>query len=77
LLRAARVVFLAAGDRPVLARAVCETLEGRPNEKDARETAIAALDQDLDPPGDLNASAEMRLHLAKILLRRVLEGIGA
>jgi carbon-monoxide dehydrogenase medium subunit len=70
-----RLVYFAAGDRPVLAGRASAALEGGPNSADARRAAMDALDGDLDPPEDLNASAAMRLHLAKVLTRRVLEDL--
>jgi len=35
--------------------------------------AAAAVDEGIDPPADLNASAEYRRHLARVLVRRALE----
>ena len=35
--------------------------------------AAAAATEGLDPPGDLNASTEFRVHLARVLVRRALE----
>jgi carbon-monoxide dehydrogenase medium subunit len=67
------LVYFAAGDRPVLARAAAAALVGQPNTPEARQAALEALAQDLDPPSDLNADAPMRLHLARVLTRRVLE----
>ena len=75
LFSGARLVYLAAGDRPVVAQIAGAALEGRPNSPEAREAAVRALERDLDPPEDFNASAEMRLHLARVLTRRVLEGL--
>lgn len=70
---AARLVYFAAGDRPILGRAAGAALVGQPNTAATRAAAAAALDQDLRPPEDLNADSAMRLHLAKVLTRRVLE----
>ena len=42
----------------------------------AAEAAARAADG-LDPPGDLNASPEYRVHLAQVLVRRALEEAGA
>jgi aerobic carbon-monoxide dehydrogenase medium subunit len=39
--------------------------------------AAALADRGTDPPGDLNASAEYRRHLARVLVRRALEQIQA
>ena len=38
----------------------------------ALAAAGRALDADLDPPGDVHASAALRRHLARVLLARVL-----
>jgi aerobic carbon-monoxide dehydrogenase medium subunit len=38
--------------------------------------AAARADEGLDPPADLNASAEYRRHLARVLTRRALEAAG-
>jgi carbon-monoxide dehydrogenase medium subunit len=65
--KAARLVYLCAGDRPVLAQhAAYEFSKGK-------EAVIKALEQDLHPPEDFNASAAMRLHLARVMTRQLLE----
>ncbi len=60
-----RIAYFGLGAVPVLARGAMSALEA--GDLDA---AVAALAQDLDPPSDLHASAEYRLHLAGVLLRR-------
>lgn len=70
-----RLVFFGCGDRPVLARAVCELLEGRPITSDTVRAAAGALDRDLEPGGDPQTSAATRLHLARVLLGRALSQI--
>ncbi len=75
VLAGVRLVYFAAGDRPVFAATASAALEGRANSPAAREAVLAALETDHDPPEDLNASPEMRIHLAKVLTRRVLEGL--
>ena len=58
--------------RPVRASAVERAiLDGAT----AAEAAASAADG-CDPPGDLNASAEFRQHLARVLVRRALEAAG-
>jgi carbon-monoxide dehydrogenase medium subunit len=57
---AVKLVFFAAGDRPIAITAA------------SAEAALAAVERDLEPPEDFNASAEMRLHLAKVMTREVL-----
>jgi carbon-monoxide dehydrogenase medium subunit len=69
-----RLVYFAAGDRPMSAKSAAAALEGRPNSAETRHAAAEALARDLQPPDDLNADPAMRLHLAKVLTRRVLAG---
>jgi carbon-monoxide dehydrogenase medium subunit len=67
-----RLVYFGVGSVPVLARNAAMALEGRANTPEIHDRASSALELDLDPHDDLNASSEMRLHLAKVLTRRVL-----
>ena len=62
------------GDMPraTLATRAAEALVGRPIDTDALDLAEAALAQDLEPHADLQASADTRLALARVLLRRVI-----
>ena len=70
----ARLVYFAAGDRPMLAKSAAAALKGRPNTAETHNAAADALARELQPPDDLNADPAMRLHLAKVLTRRVLAG---
>jgi carbon-monoxide dehydrogenase medium subunit len=72
-----KLVYFGVGNVPIIARHAAAALDGRPNTSETRDHAASALDLDLDPPQDLNASAEMRLHLAKVLTRRILQGLRA
>jgi carbon-monoxide dehydrogenase medium subunit len=63
-LKDVRLAFFGVGSTPVRARNAEAALE-------RGEDAAAALARDLDPPGDLHASAAARKHLAGVLLRRV------
>lgn len=72
-----RLVYFGAGDRPVVARAAAEALEGKAATPDVLDQAGATLEDDLDPPEDLNADGPMRLHLARVLLRRVVGAMAA
>jgi len=56
---AVTLVFFAAGDRPIAVQT-------------DRSSAANAVERELDPPEDFNASAEMRRHLAGVLTREVL-----
>ncbi|MBB5695761.1 FAD binding domain-containing protein [Muricoccus pecuniae] len=76
LVRNLRAAFVNGGLRPVLATSAAAAAEGLPP-AEAAEAAAAALDRDLDPPGDHHASAAMRLHLARVLTRRAIHSIGS
>ncbi len=64
-----RLVFFAVGDRPVSARAA-HGLIGVPVTPGLLSDALAALGGELDPQEDQQASASMRRHLARVLMRR-------
>jgi carbon-monoxide dehydrogenase medium subunit len=69
--RAPRLVFFGAGPKPVEAKAAARALgEG------GLAAAQEALLEDLDPPGDLQADAAMKRHLARVLLARALRALG-
>ncbi len=67
-----RLVFFAAGERPVVARQAAGAIDGKAPSEETFEAAAAALGDDLDPPSDLNADPATRLHLARVLTRRAL-----
>jgi carbon-monoxide dehydrogenase medium subunit len=70
----ARIVFLSAGDRPVQALQAAELLKGqKPTTDSIRAAAEKAASADIDPAGDIHASAEFRRHLANVLSRRALD----
>lgn len=62
------VAYFGVADRPVAAAgaAACLVRDGG----QGLEAACAALNDDLDPSGDLNATAQTKRHLAAVLLRR-------
>lgn len=62
-----RLVFFAVGDRPVLANAARELI-GKPVDAAALAAAQKALDAELDPQEDQQASSAMRRHMARQLL---------
>jgi carbon-monoxide dehydrogenase medium subunit len=66
---ALRLGFFAVGDRPVLAKA-SHHLVGRSVTASSLADAQAALDAELSPQGDQQASATMRRYLARQLLSR-------
>jgi carbon-monoxide dehydrogenase medium subunit len=70
-----KLVFFGVGEAPVAAGAAVAVLTGKPLTGEAIARAEAALDIDLSPPADQQASSEMRRHLARVLLGRVLRRI--
>lgn len=70
---AARLAYLAAGERPVLARQAMAALVGTSGDDKAIQAAQQALDADLDPPGDLQADPATKKHLARVLLGRCIQ----
>ena len=68
----ARLVYFNAGDQPVLAAQTASALTGVLSAENL-ESAVERLAEDLDPLGDLNADPPMRLHLAKVLTRRIFQ----
>lgn len=71
----ARIAFLSTGPTPVRARVAEAALSGRPLDEAAIRQAQAALTEDLDPADDEHVPAMMRLHLARVLLGRLLGAI--
>lgn len=61
------------GSVPLRARGAEQALAAGASPADAAAAAI----EGLDPPADLNASSEYRLHLAQVLVRRALEEAGS
>lgn len=68
----AALAFFGIGGAPVLAQGVAAAIEGRPFSSETVLAAQGALERDLPPHSDLHASASARLHLARVLLGRVL-----
>jgi carbon-monoxide dehydrogenase medium subunit len=69
----ARIALLSVGDRPMLATQAGKALSGRPPSAESIAAAAdAAATTDIDPSGDIHASARYRRHLANVLTRRVL-----
>ena len=69
----ARLVYFSVGDGPVEAHQAAAVLRGQePTPEAILEAAETAGEQDVDPNTDINASAEYRRHLVKVLGRRAL-----
>jgi aerobic carbon-monoxide dehydrogenase medium subunit len=70
-----QLVFFAVEDRPVKATRAAAALEGKTWTEAARSAALDAIAGDLAPNDDDQASATMRLHLARVLAGRVLASL--
>jgi len=69
----ARLVYLSVGDRPVEARQAEALLQGQePTAEAIRQAAETAAQADVDPQSDINASADYRRHLVRVLGQRAL-----
>ncbi len=74
LCKQARMVFLSAGDCPMVASQAAELLKGQaPTLEAIHAAAEIAASKDIDPGSDIHATAEFRRHLANVLARRALE----
>jgi aerobic carbon-monoxide dehydrogenase medium subunit len=71
-LTALRLAYFAVGDHATLAAKASAALLNRPITADVIATAQVALADDLDPHNDPQATAAMRLHLARVLLARAI-----
>lgn len=70
---AARLAFFSVGETPVISQQIAHRLIGEtPSESAIRDAAEAAAADDIDPTGDIHASADFRRHLAKVLAKRAL-----
>jgi carbon-monoxide dehydrogenase medium subunit len=67
-----RLVFFGIGDGPVLTEHAMASLGGKQVLPDTIAAAQTALDADLDPPADQHGGADMKRHLARVLLARAL-----
>ncbi len=72
--QAARLVYFSVGSGPVEAFQATAMLAGQELTAEAIQAAAdTAASSDIDPPGDIHASAKYRRQLAKVLARRLLE----
>ena len=71
--REARLVYLSAGDRPIEAREAARLLAGEEISPPAIAAAAEKASRDeMNPFGDIHASAEFKRHLARVLTGRAL-----
>ena len=72
--QAARLVYLNAGDAPVIAVAAAALLAGHKfSVALSNEAANVAAEREISPMGNVHASAEYQRHLAKVLARRAIQ----
>lgn len=70
----ARLVFLSAGDRPMVAERAADLLKGQDVTPEAiRAAAELASAEEIDPSSDIHATVDFRRHLANVLCRRAIE----
>ncbi len=68
-----KLILFSVGDGPVEALQAAAVLKGQvPTPEAIRAAAEVAANDDIDPGGDIHASAEYRRNLAKVLSRRAL-----
>jgi aerobic carbon-monoxide dehydrogenase medium subunit len=72
----ARIAFFSVGPTPVRALHAEAAINGRPLSAEAISDAQAALDEDIAPDDDVETSSDMRKHLARVLLARLLTRLG-
>jgi carbon-monoxide dehydrogenase medium subunit len=66
------IALLGAGSVPVRARGAEKLLLGETPGDEVFAAAASAVSQDIDPPGDIHASANYRRHVAGVLTQRAL-----
>ena len=67
-----RVGLTNMGSTPLRASAVEEALRGQPLNAESIAAAAENADEGTSPPGDLNATADYKRHLARVLTKRAL-----
>ena len=69
----AKLVYLNAGEGPLEAREAEKLLEGQTfNDKLVEDAAVMASDKEINPFGNMHASADFQRHLAKVLTQKAL-----
>ncbi len=68
----ARVSLIGVGGRPVRARLTESALRGQPAAAESWRAAAATVRREIDPAGDIHASAEYRRYVAGVLTERAL-----
>ena len=70
----ARLAYLSAGEGPLMTTGGVQLLVGqRPGDQSIEEVARQVATEEVQPTGDIHASAEFKRHLCEVLTRRALE----
>jgi carbon-monoxide dehydrogenase medium subunit len=75
VIHAPRLVYFGSETRPVLARTAMAALDGQAWSPATQAAVIAALADDLDPIDNTFGSPAAKLHLQRVVTRRVLDGL--
>ena len=70
-----RLVYINAGEIPMLARKAGQYLANKPLTAAAMDEAAAIAQSEIEPSGDIHATVEFKRHLAKVLTVRALTTI--
>lgn len=70
--RAARLVYLNAGNGPIDAQQAAQLLTGQSLSAEVIEAAAAAADREIAPTGNVHCTPEYQRHLARVLTRQAL-----
>lgn len=71
--REARLVYLNAGNGPIIAEQAARLLKGQVLSISTIEAAAAAADREISPTGNVHCTPEYQRHLARVLTRRALQ----
>ena len=72
-----QLAYLGVDQTPILAQTAMAELEGKRLSPAVIETAAKALAADLDPSGDVYATAATKMHLARVITGRALNALAA
>ena len=73
IIKTARLAYFGSEAKPTLARNAMSALTGMPWNDKTRENVTRALGSDLEPLGNLQGSAKMKLHLQRVLTGRAID----
>ncbi len=74
---AARIVYINAGEIPMLAQKASQHLVGKSLTAAVMDEAVTIAQTEIEPTGDIHATVEFKRHLAKVLTIRALKSASA